>query len=89
MPQGWLHRDPILAVHLVAINAGHHLVASPVGAHSKVRATYVEPNSQTPPHTKIHFLLYHQVLVLIKANLKRTLYHSSWKVGILRRMGTH
>ena len=72
MPQGWLHRDPILAVHLVTISVGHHLVANPRGAHSKVRATKAEPSSQTSPHRQTHFPHYCQVLVLTKANLNGT-----------------
>lgn len=44
MPPGWLHRGPGLVVQSGSSPCrAAHLVASPIGAHSKVRATWVGP----------------------------------------------
>lgn len=77
MPQGWLHRDPVLGVHLVAVPAGPHTWW----------LTLLEPTARLGPpglallHTPLgprtQFLLGHQILLLTVAHLKLRLHQEA------------
>lgn len=70
MPQGWLHRDPVLVAHLVAVPAGPHIWwLAPLGPTGRSGPPGLAL-PRTPRGTRTQFLLSHQTLLLTKAHLK-------------------